>query len=76
MNPHLNQKSDDIHQDDPLSRAQYPWIREISEMQVNHVLISIPEDQLLVEYLETCAGWNAEFIDADTVLYFRVPACG
>jgi len=76
MNLNQNQKPDSIHQDDPLSRQKYPWIREILEMQVNTILISIPEDQLLVEYLEKCAGWNAEFIDAKTVIYFRVPACG
>lgn len=76
MNPNLNQKPDRIHQDDPLSRTQYPWIREFSEMQVDCVLISLPDDQLLVEYLEKCAGWNAEFVDADTVLYFFVPATG
>ena len=45
-------------------------------MQVDYVLISLPDDQLLVEYLEKKADWNAESVDADTVLYIRVPERG
>jgi len=65
-------KNDPLSQSNFLSRQTSAWIRNFSLKDIDFVLLTLPEDQHLVELLKKQEVWDAESIDDNVILFRRI----